>query len=239
MKFYDVDSFKQRISQIACRVFQTVEKELEKTAELMARTSQGKIKNIEIGDRVYLKDMARQGKLSPFFKGPFRVVGRISPVVYKLRSIATGKEGSWHSNKIRIIPEGMIDQIQNRNVRRPFPVDMEEVDSSEVSDTDTEGEQDDTNVDLRNSVVEDRDRGTQDTDDTPGPAADLTSPPDIPVETIELQSNDTNPTYHSHALRSKGRVAPLPYIMDKPIEHLEHLPIADIPRTSANDGTSD
>ena len=50
-------------------------------------------KKIEIGDRVYVKQVPRKGipsKLQPAYNGPFRVLDKVSDIVIKVRNIKSG-----------------------------------------------------------------------------------------------------------------------------------------------------
>ena len=69
----------------------------------------------EIGDKVWLRThyKSSQGgyfaaKLSPKFDGPFQVMARINPVVYKLKDLRTGKiqKTFQHIDHLRKVIEG-------------------------------------------------------------------------------------------------------------------------------------
>ena len=138
--FYNTDDYVRRTLLMAMKTFKITEDILKNEAELMVRNSKGKLKEIEIGARVYLLNHKKKGKLAPSYLGPFRVIAKTSDVNYVLRNIATYKLGIWHSDKIRIIPEDNIDNTANSKVRRPYPVSMSENDELDEMPDECENE---------------------------------------------------------------------------------------------------
>ena len=120
--WYNVDQYKEKMALITKRTYERCAAYLEMGREEMERFHKGgKIKNVKLGDRVYLQHIPTKKenkKLQPLYDGPYRVIHQISDVVVKLKNIRNIKEITVHTDRIRVIPEENITLKQNTNVRR-------------------------------------------------------------------------------------------------------------------------
>lgn len=74
-----------------------------------------------MGDRVFLRSTPKPGlsrKLQALWQGPFRVVERKSPVVFKIKSLASGRTRTAHLENIR-----RVEEIHSGG-EDPFPTDV-------------------------------------------------------------------------------------------------------------------
>ena len=91
--------------------------------------TRSRVKEINVGQRVYITAVPKQGvskKLQPLFEGPYRVIKKISDVVYRIKNIGSGREVSIHTDRIK--SEDSLSTYENKNVRRAYPV-HEQIDS--------------------------------------------------------------------------------------------------------------
>ena len=117
-------------------VFNKVKEKLLEHADRSARKLQKKCKDktLNINDRVFIKRVQKKGesKLSPRWKGPFRVISQKNPNVYKLKDLYSGKFTETHieniSKNIIVSREAEIPLQVCPNARLPYPQeDKEEV----------------------------------------------------------------------------------------------------------------
>ena len=83
-----------------------------------------KITPVKPGDRVYLKNIPMpniSSKLQPVYKGPFRVVERLSPVRIRVSSLSSGKYYTVHLDNIRLVKEKDMRGKDNDNIGEPYP----------------------------------------------------------------------------------------------------------------------
>ena len=141
-KWYNVDNYKQEVACKANRVYDRCQVFLEQAREEVEKNQpkRARIKEIQIGDRVFVKRIPTKGipkKLQPAYSGPFRVTGKTSDVVIKIRNIKTGAVKTVHTDRVRVIHEDNANRELNLNVRRAYPVHEED-------NTDTPHDDDDT-----------------------------------------------------------------------------------------------
>ena len=75
------------------------------------QNKRAKIIIIEIGDRIYVRQVPRKGlasKLQPAYNGSFRVLDKVSDVVIKVRNIRSGDIKTLHTDRVRVIHEDNI-----------------------------------------------------------------------------------------------------------------------------------
>ena len=210
-KWYNVDDFKHEMATKAHRVYQRCQQYLEVAREQFERkhSKRARIKPVQVGDRVYVKQVPAKGspsKLQPAYGGPFRVTEKISDVVVKLRNIRTGTSKTLHTDRIRVVHEDNMTQRQNRNVRRAYPVHD---DDDETNETQVPTQPLDPFPFYRDDSVDD--------DAT---SAIQNQQPDF------SQSNDilepkSPPVQQRYSLRSSAKAPELPLVMQKPIEYLK------------------
>ena len=76
--------------------------------------NRGKVVNLDIGDKVFLKNQIRKGlnyKLAPIFDGPFTVIERIHSKKYKLKD-GNGEEVTAHINNLKLY------KVNNRSKKK-------------------------------------------------------------------------------------------------------------------------
>lgn len=149
--WYNVEDLRRKTSVIANKVYNRCQLYLEKGAVDRERyQSRSRVKDIEVGSRVYITSQPKAGlskKLQPLFEGPYRVVAKVSDIVYRLKSIRSGRELLVHTDRIKI--EGCMSSHESKNVRRAYPVhdqinsdSEEEMPSSQSLGSDKESDMD-------------------------------------------------------------------------------------------------
>ena len=122
--YYPDENFKQHLAMESQAVFQKVREAMRRTAENRAKFYNRKVKGeaFHLGDIVYYYDASakpgRMAKLEPVFKGPYRVIGRPSPVTFELRPVYSDtrlREKTAHAN-----------QLRRGHLRVPYPLPEEE-----------------------------------------------------------------------------------------------------------------
>ena len=122
-------TFEQERQRREHYVLDKVREKLLEESDRSARQLQKrcKEKTLKVDDRVFIKRMQKKGesKLSPKWKGPYRVVSQKNPGVYKLRDLYTGKITEQHieniSQKVLVARESEIPLNECPNARLPFP----------------------------------------------------------------------------------------------------------------------
>ena len=116
-------------------VWTKVKENLLETAD---RTCRQEAKNrkesrpLEVNDRVFVKRVKKKGesKLVSKWQGPYRILSRKTPNVYKLKDLRTGKTVEHHIENIKgqvfISRESEIPLTQCPEARLPFPVETGE-----------------------------------------------------------------------------------------------------------------
>ena len=200
--WYNVEDYRSELSLKANRVYQRCQQYLEVAREQAERkqSKRAAIKQIKVGDRVYVKQVPQKGspsKLQPAYGGPFRVTEKISDVVVKLRNIKTGTSKTLHTNRVRVIHEDNITERQNRNCRRAYPVhEDDETDQSWV-----------TTPSVDPFPFFDDPESEHETGDT------------IQEQKTELVTSKEPAAQLRYNLRSRTPPQELPNVMEKPIEY--------------------
>ena len=159
-------------------------------------------------------------------------------VSYRLKSLVNGKEGTWHVDKVKILPEECLDPRQHPNLRAPFPSPIERGkgegydprDEDDFDDPPPINDQGNSQGSGETNVAMEGGTNHAVAEEGGGNAIPSTPPRGSPIQT---QTN-TTPQPHStlpptpvtppttparYALRSKGSVPTLPRIMRHPIEY--------------------
>ena len=134
--WYNVDDYKQEMATKASRVYPRCQLYLEEGKGMLQRNQnkRAKIKIIEIGDRVYVRQVPRKelpSKLQPAYNGPFRILDKVSDVVIKVRNIRSGNIKTLHTDRVRVMHEDNITPHLNPNVKRAYPIH----DNGEIRET--------------------------------------------------------------------------------------------------------
>ena len=113
------------------------ERLLEATDEQCRRKDRtSKPARINIDDRVYVKlvkNKKGQGKLTPKWLGPFRVLSQLSPSGYKIRHIISGKIKTVHPENMKIVAEESAAADIIPQARNPLhPLEDSEIDLEQV-----------------------------------------------------------------------------------------------------------
>ena len=90
----------------------------------------GKKRQIQMGDRVYVRKKSGTGKFKENFVGPFRVEEKIG-VIFWVRSIATNERLRIHSDRLKL--EWELTPSDCRNAQACYPVKIASSDWEEVS----------------------------------------------------------------------------------------------------------
>ena len=210
-KFYNIDDYKEEMATKASRVYARCQSFLEEARGQLEKgqSKRAAIKPVKVGDRVYVRQVPAKGKpskLQPAYSGPFRVIEKVSDVVVKLRNIRTGTVKTLHTDRIRVIHEDSLTPMQNKNVRRAYPVH----DENETRDTKITLQPIDSipfYTDDHSTVGEEEENGTE------GSEESILSEPGSPQQVV-------NPIpQHRYNLRSTTNPPDLPLVMQKPIEY--------------------
>ena len=175
------------------------------------QSKRAKIKIIEIGDRVNIKQVPRKWlppKLQPAYNDSFRMLDKVSDVIIKLRNIRSDNIKTLHTDRVRVMHEDNITPHLNPNVKRAYPVH-------------DNGETRETRISLQ--PVESFPFFTEDTDDNSVDNS-LNNSVDNSMESALQNSIEKNRTLaphtqHKYNLRSTSHVHDLPRIMSKPVEY--------------------
>ena len=127
-------NFEQERQRRESYVFEKVKEKLLEESDRSARQVQKKCKekSLQIDDRVFIKRLQKKGesKLSPRWKGPYRVLSQKNPGVYKLKDMYTGKISEQHieniSQKVIVAREAEVPLEECPKARLPFPEGEEE-----------------------------------------------------------------------------------------------------------------
>ena len=104
-----------------------VKQKLLEAADINCRKRQKvcKEKQLNVGDRVFIRRIQKKGesKLIPRWKGPYRILERKSPNVYRIKCVTSGKTTDQHIENIKssvIARESEIPLDECPNARLPF-----------------------------------------------------------------------------------------------------------------------
>merc|ERR1712198_725347 len=122
-------------------VMKTVKEKLLDAADRQCRkrAKHCKEKNLNMNDRVFIKRIQKKGesKLVPKWQGPYRVICRKSPNVYKLKDLRTNKMTTQHieniSERVILAGENELPLAECPDARRPYPRDPDEVQAKTVT----------------------------------------------------------------------------------------------------------
>lgn len=147
---YSIDDYVTVTSNRAQQVFQKVKESLEisNANQQKLQHNRAKEKPILIGTRCFIKALVQPGKskkLSPKWKGPFRVMKKIPHNKIEVCNIQTGKLQTVHMDNAKIVPEATIPKTQVPKARTPFgtsPLSQSPLPRTEDDLTDSEDETD-------------------------------------------------------------------------------------------------
>ena len=130
--WYDIDDYKSQMAAIANRVFNRVQEGLEemKREIIKGQTDRAKLKEVRVGNRVYVKRIMKTGvtqKLQALYMGPYRVINKVSDVIVKLKNIKNHKELTIHTDRIKVIHEDDVSNNLSKNARRAYPIHENQV----------------------------------------------------------------------------------------------------------------
>ncbi|KAG0724583.1 hypothetical protein GWK47_040316 [Chionoecetes opilio] len=211
------------------KIYNTCQQFLEEgRLENERRFKRTKILTVELGDRVYLKNIPKVGepkKLQPFYEGPYRVMDKIGDVVLKVKRIRGGKTKIIHTDNVKVVPEGALTTANVRNIRQAFPWDEQGESSRDIEDE----------MDVRRNGRFPTYRETLEEmyGESGGQSPSDGVDEEAPTRPASPQAAGHSPRHsldsaHGEAeiilpprrvLRSNSSVPELPFIMSKPIEH--------------------
>lgn len=132
-----------RLSQVYKRVRENTE--LAKSKRIVQYNKKTKERNYQLGDLVYLKDMApvvgKSKKLTKTWMGPYRVIEKVGPVTYRIKRVGGRDNQVVHANRLKEYCE------------REEPTRQQVVHDQNDSDTDS-ASQDET-TEAENNTTED------------------------------------------------------------------------------------
>lgn len=108
--FYNIDDYKTEVSRRAQIAFNLAQIHLHQAAREneMYRLRRSTLRMMKVGDRVFMRNTPKPGlsrKLQALWQGPYRVMEVKSPVIFKIRNVASGKSRMVHLDNIRRIEE--------------------------------------------------------------------------------------------------------------------------------------
>ena len=128
--------------------YEIVQSKLLEAADRNIRVSEKKAKDckIDTDDRVYVKYVKHKkgdNKLTPKFAGPFRVLSRKSPSVFKLKNLVTNKITEAHAENLKLVKEQFAPLDVFPNARLPLqnshteePDNVPQATPEDIQDTD-------------------------------------------------------------------------------------------------------
>ena len=125
--------------------YDIVKQRLLESADRQIRSKDKKAKEcqIDIDDRVmvkYVRNKPTDNKLSPRFSGPYRVMSKKSPTVFKLKNLINGKISEAHIENCKIVKERLADLSEFPSARLP----LHDLGTSQNTDIATDNTQTDT-----------------------------------------------------------------------------------------------
>ena len=134
VKEVDVHEYRTIMMAIQKQAFKRVTEELTKGYNYReAHHKPCKIKEVQIGDRIYIKNPPKPGqpkKLQPKYRGPMRCIERLGKTIIIVKGLHSGKEYKVHTDNIKVMPENALTREDHANIRKPYP----EVDDDILSD---------------------------------------------------------------------------------------------------------
>ncbi|ROT68547.1 hypothetical protein C7M84_013301, partial [Penaeus vannamei] len=106
------------------KIYRQVRENLEQAADgrEQQRSKTAKSTELHTGQRVYVKRMKKRSdsKLTPIWRGPYRVVEKLKGHTYKLEELGSKKIIKVHLELMKIVPEASISRHLAPEARRPF-----------------------------------------------------------------------------------------------------------------------
>lgn len=106
------------------RIYQLVKQNLEKAADQreLQRSKKAKNSELKMGQRVFIRRIRKkgEGKFTPIWKGPYRVLENVRPNVYKIQEIGTRRTKVMHMEALKIVPETLISRQLAPDARKPY-----------------------------------------------------------------------------------------------------------------------
>jgi len=122
--WYNLDNYSQEVRVIGSKVFKRCQYHIEEEIRRRPRDRpRARHRPLVEGDRVYVQAIPKPGlskKVQPLFMGPYRVIDRVSDVVYQLRRLSDGKECKIHVDRLKL--ETSLGPGQGGNVQRAYPL---------------------------------------------------------------------------------------------------------------------
>ena len=130
--WYDIDDYRHELANAMHSIFKRAQMFIEQgqLQQETYRNKKAKKRQIEVGDRVYVKKKSGTGKLKEKFVGPFRVEERIG-VIFWVRSIATNEKVRVHSERLKL--EWELNPSDCNNVHACYPVKINQSEWNEIS----------------------------------------------------------------------------------------------------------
>ena len=122
---YNPEDYKREVLKTSKLIYETCQYFLEEgRLENERKNPRSKKLNVEVGDRVYLRNIPKVGepkKLQPLYEGPYRVIKKISDVVIRVQRIKGGPIKSIHTDNVRLIPEQNLTIKEVPSIRSAYP----------------------------------------------------------------------------------------------------------------------
>lgn len=136
---YNIDSTKEQVQRMMQACYARCQEKTEESQayERTRRESKSRIKPIQMGDKVYTKNIPKTGvakKLQPKYSGPWRVINKVSDVVVVLKNLKTGREIKIHTDRVKIMHENTLTSTDNANVGKVYPVHESDTDCVEMNE---------------------------------------------------------------------------------------------------------
>ena len=247
---YNVDNTKEQVIQMMQACYQRCQEKTEENQKYEQRRQapKSKIKQVQVGDKVYAKNIPRKGlskKLQPKYSGPWRVHKKISDVVLILKHVTSGKQCKIHTDRVRLAYESMLHRTDNGNVGRTYPLyekgeeitegmndsDRIVLDADDRVTEDVPSESESIQIDLTRTRPSSLDTAhtlspthSSHTEINSHSTPEHTSDTDT-VHELDNEDNSSIPITETlqvqtrYPLRSRVRVDDLPLVMERPIEY--------------------
>ena len=130
--WYDVDNYRHELAHAMHSIFKRAQLYIERgqIQQETYRNQKARKRQIQMGDRVYVRKKSGTGKFKENFVGPFRVEEKIG-VIFWVRSIATNERLRIHSDRLKL--EWELTPSDCRNAQACYPVKIASSDWEEVS----------------------------------------------------------------------------------------------------------
>ena len=222
---YNIDDYVSNMLRRAKDIYKKVAKHIEEEQKINEdhRAKKAKLKAIKVGTCVYLKIPPKKNlatKLQPKYVGPFRIIEKVSEVIFKMKNLRTGKKTTVHADRLKIVHEDLVTKAQNRNAGLPFPFYREEDDDEQqaVQEADSSGE----DLEVRDAGYFNEHRNVPAPQPIPAPRP---IPPPQPARVdpqparVDPQPQRVEPNAEGRRLRSNYVPEPHPHVMPRPLEY--------------------